>query len=159
MMKFKHQFALMGLGLVPFIFAAAAALADIDKIFFISDINRLISFYCLAIISFMSGAVWGISLMRELSEKQLTTPSQCGISKYFYLSNALTLSAWCGLFFAPNNQVFFIISLICFCILLLIDKQFYELNIIDKGYFNSRCLITAGVLACLLIIIFKNYSV
>ena len=157
MMKYKHQFLLMGLGLVPFIFAAVAALAGIDKIFFISDINRLISFYCLAIISFMSGAVWGISLMRELSEKQLTTPSQYGISKYFYLSNALTLSAWCSLSFAPNSQIFFIISSICFCILLLIDKQFYELNIIDKEYFNSRCLITLGVLACLLVIIIKSF--
>ena len=159
MMKYKHQFALMGLGLVPFIFAAVAALAEIDKIFFISDINRLISFYCLAIISFMSGAVWGMSLMRKLSEKQLTTLSQYGISKYFYLSNALTLLAWCGLFFAPDSQVFFIISSICFCILLLIDKQFYELNIIDKEYFNSRCLITVGVLACLLVILIKNYSI
>ena len=158
-MKYKHQFALMGLGLVPFIFAAVAALAEIDKIFFISDINRLISFYCLAIISFMSGAVWGMSLMRKLSEKQLTTLSQYGISKYFYLSNALTLLAWCGLFFAPDSQVFFIISSICFCILLLIDKQFYELNIIDKEYFNSRCLITVGVLACLLVILIKNYSI
>ena len=137
MMKYKHQFVLMGLGLVPFIFAAVAALADINKVFFISDINRLISFYCLAIISFMSGAVWGIGLMRRLPEKQLTTLSWHDVSKYFYLSNALTLSAWCGLFFAPDSQVFFIISSICFCILLLIDKQFCELDIIDKEYFNS----------------------
>ena len=156
-MKYKHQFVLMGFGLVPFIFAAVAALVDINKIFFISDINRLISFYCLAIISFMSGAVWGIGLMRRLSEKQLTTPRWHDNSKYFYLSNALTLSACCGLFFAPDIQVFFIISLICFCILLLIDKQFCELDIIDKEYFNSRCLITVGVLACLLVIIIKSF--
>ncbi|MAV75801.1 MAG: hypothetical protein CL691_04195 [Cellvibrionales bacterium] len=157
MMKRYHEFVLMGLGLIPFIFAAAAALADTNKIFFISDINRLISFYSLAIISFMSGAVWGISLIRSLPEKQLTAFSWQGIKKYFYLSNALTLSAWCGLFFAPNSKGFFIISLICFCILLLIDKRFYELNIIDKVYFKSRCLITVGVLACLSIIIFKSH--
>ncbi len=157
MMKLKHEFLLMVLGLIPFIFAAVAALADINKIFFISDINRLISFYCLAIISFMSGAVWGIILMRKFSEKQFTTPSWHYSSKYFYLSNALTLSAWCGLFFAPDSQVFFIISSICFCILLLIDKLFCELNVIDKEYFNSRCLITLGVLACLLVIIIKSF--
>ena len=154
----RHEFLLMALGLIPFIFAAATALADINKFFFINDINRLVGFYCLAIISFMSGAVWGISLIRIQSEKQLITFSWHGFGKYLYSSNALTLLAWCGLFFAPNSQIFFIISSICFCILLLIDKQFYELNIIDKEYFNSRCLITAGVLACLLVIIIKNFS-
>jgi hypothetical protein len=155
MISRKHEFLLMSLGLVPFIFAAAAALADINKLFFITDINRLIGLYCLAIISFMSGAVWGMSLMRQLPEKQLTAFNWHSNSKYFYLSNALTLSAWCGLFFSPNSQVFFIISSICFCILLLIDRQFYELNIIDKGYFKYRRLITIGVLICLIIIITK----
>jgi len=159
MMKRKHEFLLMALGLIPFIFAAATALADMNKFFFINDINRLVGLYCLAIISFMSGVVWGISLMRILPERQLLTLSWHGHGKYLYLSNALTLLAWCGLFFAPNSQIFFIISSICFCILLLTDKQFYRLNIIDKEYYNSRCLITVGVLACLLVITLKGFSV
>ena len=159
MMQRKHEFLLMALGLIPFIFAAATALADINKFFLIDDINRLVGLYCLVIISFMSGVVWGISLMRVLPGKQLVTFSWHGHGKYLYLSNALALSAWFGFFFAPNSQIFFIISSICFCILLLIDKQFYELNIIDIGYFKSRCLITVGVLACLLVIAIKSFSV
>ena len=159
MIKRKHEFLLMALGLIPFIFAAVTTLSDINKLLFINDINRLVGLYCLVIISFMSGVVWGISLMRTMPEKQLATFSWHGYGKYLYLSNVLALSAWFGFFFVPNSQIFFIISSICFCILLLIDKQFYQLNIIDIGYFKSRCLITGGVLACLLVINIKSFSV
>ena len=42
MMQRKHEFLLMALGLIPFIFAAATALADINKFFLINDINLIL---------------------------------------------------------------------------------------------------------------------
>ena len=156
LIKIKHQLLLMCLGLLPFLFGVICSLAKINEFYFISDINKAISLYTLAIISFMSGAVWGKTLVINSSDKSYLSIDLNGTGKYFYLSNIITLVTWGGIIFTPNYQAFYKISSLCFAFLLFIDWQLLNLRVIEKSYFKFRCKITAGVLVCLMIFIINS---
>ena len=149
----KHEYRLMTAGLMPFLLSAVAVLLGVDQIIFIGDIKKLIGLYCLVIVSFMSGIVWGISLTRTPTSKKQIALGDFALSKYLYLSNVLAVTAWLTYYLAPDGRMFFAVAILCFICLLFVDRHFFILGMTTKSYLVARSNITAIVLACLIVII------
>lgn len=154
--KFKHEYLLMALGLSPFVFSVILITFGVDELFSIINTKKIAALYSLVIVSFMAGVVWGINLPIASPEMiQKSTPYSLGSNKFFYISNILTLLVWLTYLAAPDSKTFFTASLLCFLYFLLIDRQFYNVGIIKKNYLRLRVLVTTVVSMCLLSIIFS----
>ena len=138
MNKKNLAYILISLGSIPFIFFAFLRILSFEK-FFNLDINYILAIYSLSIISFICGSHWGIFLTNNSLKINL-----------FFLSNFLTILSFVGILFLMINY-FFLLQILIFIILLLIDFYIYRQNVTQKNYFYFRILITTLVVGCLII--------
>jgi len=138
MNKKNLPYILIFLGSIPFVFFSFLRIISLEE-FFYFDINYILSIYSLSIISFICGSHWGLFLTNNTLKINL-----------FFLSNLLTISSFFGILFLKMNY-FFLLQILIFIILLLIDFHIYRQNITQLKYIYSRVIITILVVLCLII--------
>ena len=138
MNKKNLPYILIFLGSIPFVFFSFLRIISLEE-FFYFDINYILSIYSLSIISFICGSHWGLFLTKNSLKINL-----------FFLSNLLTISSFLGILFLKMNY-FFLLQILIFIILLLIDFYIYRQNITQLKYIYSRVIITILVVLCLII--------
>ena len=138
MNKKNLPYILIFLGSIPFVFFSFLRIISLEE-FFYFDINYILSIYSLSIISFICGSHWGLFLTNNTLKINL-----------FFLSNLLTISSFFGILFLKMNY-FFLLQILIFIILLLIDFHIYRQNITKLKYIYSRVIITILVVLCLII--------
>ena len=138
MTKKNLPYILIFLGSIPFVFFSFLRIISLEE-FFYFDINYILSIYSLSIISFICGSHWGLFLTNNTLKINL-----------FFLSNLLTISSFFGILFLKMNY-FFLLQILIFIILLLIDFHIYRQNITKLKYIYSRVIITILVVLCLII--------
>ena len=138
MNKKNLPYILIFLGSIPFVFFSFLRIISLEE-FFYFDINYILSIYSLSIISFICGSHWGLFLTKNSLKINL-----------FFLSNLLTISSFFGILFLKMNY-FFLLQILIFIILLLIDFHIYRQNITQLKYIYSRVIITILVVLCLII--------
>ena len=138
MNKKNLPYILIFLGSIPFVFFSFLRIMSLEEFFYL-DINYILSIYSLSIISFICGSHWGLFLTNNSLKINL-----------FFLSNLLTISSFFGILFLKMNY-FFLLQILIFIILLLIDFHIYRQNITQLKYIYSRVIITILVVLCLII--------
>ena len=136
--KKSLPYILIFLGSIPFVFFSFLRIISLEEFFYL-DINYILSIYSLSIISFICGSHWGLFLTNNTLKINL-----------FFLSNLLTISSFFGILFLKMNY-FFLLQILIFIILLLIDFHIYRQNITQLKYIYSRVIITILVVLCLII--------
>lgn len=121
------------LGALPFVASVGLALLgwrDLHLVYFVIA-------YGAVIVSFLAGIHWGLFLLRG------------GHSRLNLLlsSNALALFAW-GSLLIPQVAMQLLLQMLCFAILLWIDKHLYTNMTIEPWFYALRKQITAVVLVC-----------
>ena len=138
MNKKNLPYILIFLGSIPFVFFSFLRIISLEE-FLHLDIDYILSIYSLSIISFICGSHWGLFLTNNTLKINL-----------FFLSNLLTISSFFGILFLKMNY-FFLLQILIFIILLLIDFHVYRQNITQLKYIYSRVIITILVVLCLII--------
>ena len=138
MNKKNLPYILIFLGSIPFVFFSFLRIISLEEFFYL-DVDYILSIYSLSIISFICGSHWGLFLTNNTLRINL-----------FFLSNLLTISSFFGILFLKMNY-FFLLQILIFIILLLIDFHIYRQNITQLKYIYSRVIITILVVLCLII--------
>ena len=138
MTKKNLPYILIFLGSIPFVFFSFLRIISLEEFLYL-DIDYILSIYSLSIISFICGSHWGLFLTNNTLKINL-----------FFLSNLLTISSFFGILFLKMNY-FFLLQILIFIILLLIDFHIYRQNITQLKYIYSRVIITILVVLCLII--------
>lgn len=138
MNKKNLPYILIFLGSIPFVFFSFLRIISLEEFLYL-DIDYILSIYSLSIISFICGSHWGLFLTNNTLKINL-----------FFLSNLLTISSFFGILFLKMNY-FFLLQILIFIILLLIDFHIYRQNITQLKYIYSRVIITILVVLCLII--------
>jgi len=138
MTKKNLPYILIFLGSIPFVFFSFLRIISLEEFLYL-DIDYILSIYSLSIISFICGSHWGLFLTKNSLKINL-----------FFLSNLLTISSFLGILFLKMNY-FFLLQILIFIILLLIDFYIYRQNITQLKYIYSRVIITILVVLCLII--------
>ena len=136
--KKNLPYILIFLGSIPFVFFSFLRIISLEEFLYL-DIDYILSIYSLSIISFICGSHWGLFLTNNTLKINL-----------FFLSNLLTISSFFGILFLKMNY-FFLLQILIFIILLLIDFHIYRQNITQLKYIYSRVIITILVVLCLII--------
>ena len=125
---------LMLLGLIPFWSLALATMlwADTDAV----DLRLILLAYGAVIASFIAGIHWGLYLQQDAPVN------------LFIHSNIIAVTAWIAVVF--NNGLSYLILVVCFGYLLLIDYRLYRSGLLAQWFFWKRAQITALVVGALL---------
>lgn len=122
-------------GSVPFIFGLICFVFGIESLPILGKTTDFFASYSLAIVSFLSGSLWGQHIANEFSRGTFLQ----------ILSNVIVVIAWFAfltLDFKPLLAVYGAV----FLLLLIVDAWLYHLAFISTKYFKARCWITALVL-------------
>ena len=84
----------MALGCVPFIVAAFAPHLGIFNLPVIGNLQNAIGYYALAIVSYLAGMQWGISLMPSTEEQQPSYTTKMCPKRMMLASNIFVLVPW-----------------------------------------------------------------
>lgn len=135
----KHQIQLAKiltiLGALPFIGAVAAQAMGADDV----HVRYFSLTYGAIIVSFLSGMHWGLFL----SQARLTR------TNLLVTSNIIALLAWGSLLlFSASLQ--YVLQMLCFITLLLIDRKLTNEGILERWFFELRNRISLLVVMCLI---------
>jgi hypothetical protein len=133
------------LGALPFIFGALALTFGMNSLPVIGSTQTFTASYGLAILSFMSGVLWGQAIAGMADIKAL-----------LIASNIVTLSAWFG-YLLLNTAGFALLLIALFSILLFVDYRLAANGLLDRSYVRTRTVVTTLVnlsLAAVLIAVF-----
>lgn len=137
---------LMVAGVVPFLGAAIALLAQVRDLPLLGSLEFLFLSYAFGICSFMLGSYWGLSLGQQGGEKDDS-------DKLMVLTNVTFLLAWfCWIFDVPKPILLVVFAFI-FIKLLLIDRRLLAEHRIEAHYFRLRALVTSLVCLSLLLVL------
>ena len=123
-------------GTLPFICAALLMALDIRAVPVFGDVSQALSVYALAIISFVSGSLWGINL----------TPPDRSSTGLSIMSNIIIIYSWLCFMILPA-KLMMIVYIATFLILLLIDIRLLKKSVITPHYFRTRLLASIIVIA------------
>lgn len=127
-------------GALPFIACIALRLLEFETI----DTMAIITTYGAVILSFLCGIHWSVYLFcADTCPKNL-----------FIRSSIIALLAWVSLL-VKNNDLTFVIQIICFLYLLLLDYKLKNLEILEHWFYHLRrnvtCVVTSSLLSLILI--------
>jgi hypothetical protein len=133
---------LAALGAIPFVLGTILLLLGHSSLPVWGQVSTIMMLksYSLAIMVFLNGAHWGSTLMAPQAMHRHS----------FLLSNLLTLAAWFGYLLLPDRW-FLMLSVALLLKLCWIDWGRLQNAALDRVYFKTRALVTATVVACLLI--------
>lgn len=128
-------------GAIPFIVCTVCLSVDIYQMPFLGHIEKILSVYGLVISSFMAGSHWGqhLHMHKELSGLSLAI-----------LSNIIAILLWFG-FLVLSFSMLMVMLATAFVVLLIIDYRLFKMGLITCHYFRTRCLVSAIVIASLII--------
>lgn len=127
-------------GALPFGLCVVCFALHIDSVPLFGDVTHILSVYALVIVSFMAGSHWGQHLHLQSQWKRHLP----------IFSNAVALAMWLA-FLVMSFKTLLIAFIIAFLALLLIDQKLFKHDIITEEYFRTRCVVTAIVVANLII--------
>ncbi len=127
-------------GVLPFTICSTCLALGIEVIPLLGATEKILRVYSLVIITFMAGSHWGQHL-------HLDNKWRCYLP---ILSNILTIALCLGFLTLPFQPLLatFVATLL---ILLIIDQRLFQHGFITRQYFRTRCLVTAIVIATLII--------
>ncbi len=96
--------------------------------------------YGAVIASFLAGLHWGLYLQKSMSTAL----------NLFISSNVLTVFSWASLLI-PKPLVQYSIQILCFLLLLLIDRRLYRDDVIAEWFYKLRINATAVVVTSLVL--------
>ena len=141
------------LGCFPFIFAALAPYFGIFTLPIIGEVKNAVVLYSLAIVSFMAGVQWGVSLTQTTdnsgSIKPISPPA------LMLASNFMVLTPWLILVSTGPYILFFFTLAVTFILLMLVDYRFANRNIVSHDYCRVRIIATAIVVISLIVLAFS----
>lgn len=127
-------------GAIPFIFCAVCFFVGIHQLPIAGDVDRILSLYSVIIASFLAGSHWGQHLSLATAQSHLLALS----------SNGIAVALWVLMLILPFRPLL-IGFIICFILLLIIDKAMMRAKLIAKHYYNIRVAITLIVVTTLII--------
>jgi hypothetical protein len=127
-------------GAIPFIICAVGLLLGIQELPWLGSMEKILSVYGLVIVTFLAGSHWGQHLhIQGVWGRVLPL-----------LSNIIAVGLW--LAFLVFSFKALLASLGAgLVILLIIDNRLFQDNLITRHYWQTRCLVTAVVIATLII--------
>ena len=130
-------------GALPFLACALLSFSYDQLPLLGASTSLVILTYGAVIASFIAGIHWGLYLFKNPP------------LNLFIYSNIITLAAWANLYFVPTLGA--IILIICFAILLVIDRQLAENNIIEDWFYSLRIRISTIVIGALIVFLFSRF--
>lgn len=121
-------------GAIPFIVGLLCILLGIESLPILGKATDFFASYSLAIVSFLSGSLWG---------QHISTQPARGMFLQI-LSNAIVIVVWLAFLVLDFKSLLAVYGAI-FLLLLIIDAWLYYLGFISARYFKARCWITALV--------------
>ena len=128
-------------GAIPFVFCAVCLSFDIQSLPLLGSIERILSVYGLVISSFLAGAHWGQHLHINKSQWVRSLP---------IFSNVIAVLLWLG-FLVLSFKMQMVMFATAFVVLIIIDHRLFQMDIITRHYFQTRFVVTAGVIVSLII--------
>ena len=128
-------------GAIPFLIGAFAPALGVELGTRHGDIKAAALAYGLTIASFMAGVHWGTALSATR-----TLPVNLYIS-----SNVVAVAAWFVYLFASIEAAALVLAFL-FAVLLAIDWRLRRAGVIDTVYWQTRLVVTAVVILCLVVI-------
>ena len=128
-------------GTLPFIVCALLLIFNINLLFDINTLKMILSSYGLIIISFMAGSHWGEHLHIQAESWGLSLP---------ILSNVIALAAWFSWLILVFRGVL-LVYIGLFLALMVVDYYLHQQHLISHAYYRTRCIVTAIVIATLMI--------
>lgn len=128
-------------GTIPFILCSICFSADIKSIYLLGSVDKILSTYGLVILSFLSGSHWGQHLYINRRIWGYTLP---------VLSNIIAVLL-CFSFLVLGFKELVAIFVAAFIILLIIDHRLFQMHLISDHYFQTRCFVSAIVIASFVI--------
>jgi len=141
------------LGCVPFVFAAFAPYFGIFTLPIIGDVKNAVVLYSLAIVSFMSGVQWGVSLTQPAQGSG--SPDPISPTGLMLASNLMVLTPWLILASLGPCILFYFTLAVTFILLMLVDYRFANRNIVSHDYCKVRIIATAIVVFSLIMLAFS----
>lgn len=140
-------------GCIPFIVAAFAPYFGVFKLAVVGNIQIAIAYYGLAIVSFMAGMQWGISLMPATQEQPSYTSVMCP-KRMMLASNVFVLIPWLIICATGVSVAFYFSLAAVFTIMVLTDYRLMSRNILSAHYYRMRLIATGVVVTSLVSLAF-----
>ena len=127
-------------GAIPFIFCAMCLSIDIRQLPLLGSVEKILSIYGIVISSFLAGAHWGQHLhIQGFWNRALPI-----------LSNIIAVLLWLG-FLMLSFKMLMAMFVAAFIILLFIDQRLFQIDLITRPYFQTRCIVSAIVVFSIVI--------
>ena len=127
-------------GAIPFVFCAALMALGHSHITMIGELATILNTYSLVIIVFMSGIYWGLYFIGHIYPRNYL----------LIISNIIAILSWFAFLFLDMPIVLLFYS-VMFLLLVGIDYKLLEEDVITQNYFKTRLIVTAIVIASLMI--------
>jgi len=124
-------------GALPFIAAALILIFKPPAIQ--ADVELVLRVYSALIVSFFSGIHWQIGISKQEAPGFL-----------LWMSNAVVLASW-GFVFAHPGVVAWLLFVIVFAVLLVLDRILFRLDLITSWFYQLRVRISIIVMVPLLV--------
>ncbi len=124
-------------GALPFIAAALVLIFQPPAIQ--ADLELVLRVYSALIVSFISGIHWQIGISKQEAPGYL-----------LWMSNAVVLASW-GFVFAQPGIVAWLLFVIVFAVLLVLDRILFRLDLVSSWFYQLRVRISIIVMMSLLV--------
>jgi len=128
-------------GAIPFIFCTVCFSTNIQSIYLLGSVEKILSAYGLVISSFLSGSHWG---------QHLHINRRIWVYALPILSNIIAVLL-CFSFLVLSFKTEVAIFVAAFIVLLIIDHRLFQMGLINDHYFQTRCFVSAIVIISLII--------
>ncbi len=127
-------------GALPFVAAALILIFKPPAIQ--ADVELVLRVYSALIVSFVSGIHWQIGISKQAAPGYL-----------LWMSNAVVLASW-GFVFAQPGAVAWLLFVMVFAGLLVLDRILFRLELVSSWFYQLRVRISIIVLVSLLVAAF-----
>lgn len=124
-------------GALPFIAAALILTSKPPAIQ--ADVELVLRVYSALIVSFLSGIHWQIGISKQEAPGYL-----------LWMSNAVVLASW-GFVFVQPGVVAWLLFVIVFSVLLVLDRILFRLDLVTSWFYRLRVRISIVVMVSLLV--------
>ena len=128
-------------GTIPFIFSSVLFGMSIHELPLLGSVEKILSVYALVILSFLAGSHWGQHLQIKKGQWNLYLS---------ILSNGIAVVLWLG-FLLFSFKILMVIFAVTFLVLLIIDHRLFQMDLINRHYFQTRFFVSLIVIMSLLV--------
>lgn len=145
--------SLMTVGCLPFVVAALGPYFGVFELPFFGNLQTTVAYYGLAIVSFMAGMQWGISLMPSTSEQPGYASKMCPI-RMMLASNVFVLVPWLIVCALGVGVSYYFSLAVTFMLMVLTDYRLMSRGILSGHYYQMRLIVTGVVVVSLVSLAF-----